>query len=77
VDDPQRLASAWDEALGAGRPVVLEVKTDPEVPLLPPHITFDQARKFSHMLLAGDPRESSVLKGAVKQLAATLVPHSD
>ena len=27
-------------------PVVLEVKTDPNVPPLPPHITLDQAKKF-------------------------------
>ena len=39
VDDPEKLGSAWDEALAADRPVVLEVKTDPEVPPLPPHIT--------------------------------------
>jgi pyruvate dehydrogenase (quinone) len=32
VDNPDRLGAAWDEALAADRPVVLEVKTDPEVP---------------------------------------------
>jgi hypothetical protein len=50
VDDPERLGSPWDEALAAKRPVVLEVKTDPEVPPLPPHITLDQAKKFSQSL---------------------------
>ena len=38
---PGRLGAAWDEALAADRPVVLEVKTDPEVPPLPPHITLE------------------------------------
>ncbi len=28
----------WDEAFARDRPVVLEVRTDPSVPLLPPHI---------------------------------------
>jgi pyruvate dehydrogenase (quinone) len=46
VDDPERLGSAWDEALAAKRPVVLEVKTDPEVPPLPPHITSTKRRNF-------------------------------
>ena len=34
VDNPEQVGPAWDEALAADRPVVLEVKTDPEVPPL-------------------------------------------
>ena len=45
VDRPEAVGPAWDEALAADRPVVLNVKTDPEVPPLPPHITFDEAVK--------------------------------
>jgi pyruvate dehydrogenase (quinone) len=36
VEDPAALGDAWDRALAADRPVVLEVRTDPDVPLLPP-----------------------------------------
>jgi pyruvate dehydrogenase (quinone) len=36
VDDPDELGGAWDLALAADRPVVLEVITDRSVPLLPP-----------------------------------------
>ncbi|RAM39040.1 thiamine pyrophosphate-requiring protein [Arthrobacter globiformis] len=36
VDSPEQLADAWDRALAAERPVVIEVLTDPDVPLLPP-----------------------------------------
>ncbi|MCU1565869.1 MAG: thiamine pyrophosphate-requiring protein [Pseudarthrobacter sp.] len=36
VEDPELLADAWDRAFAADRPVVIEVLTDPEVPLLPP-----------------------------------------
>ncbi|UKA54694.1 thiamine pyrophosphate-requiring protein [Arthrobacter sp. FW305-BF8] len=36
VDSPEQLADAWDRALGAERPVLIEVLTDPDVPLLPP-----------------------------------------
>jgi pyruvate dehydrogenase (quinone) len=74
VDSPDRLGSAWDEALAADRPVVLEVKTDPNVPPLPPHITLDQAKKFTSMLVQGDPEESSVLVGTVKQVLASIIP---
>jgi pyruvate dehydrogenase (quinone) len=36
VKDPEQLANAWQQALSADRPVVLEVITDPDIPLLPP-----------------------------------------
>ncbi|WP_235988576.1 thiamine pyrophosphate-dependent enzyme, partial [Pseudorhizobium endolithicum] len=32
VDDPKQVGEAWQAAISAGHPVVLEVKTDPEVP---------------------------------------------
>jgi pyruvate dehydrogenase (quinone) len=36
VDDPGAVDEAWDRALAADRPVVLEAVVDPDVPLLPP-----------------------------------------
>jgi pyruvate dehydrogenase (quinone) len=36
VDDPADLGPAWDRALAADRPVVIEAVVDPAVPLLPP-----------------------------------------
>ena len=77
VDNPDRLGAAWEEALASDRPVVLEVKTDPEVPPLPPHITLEQARKFTSMLVKGDPEEGSVLVGAAKQVIASVLPGHD
>jgi pyruvate dehydrogenase (quinone) len=74
VDNPDRLASAWDEALASDRPVVLEVKTDPEVPPLPPHITLKQAKNFASAILAPDPNESSMLVGAAKEVLSTVLP---
>ncbi|QIG80233.1 thiamine pyrophosphate-requiring protein [Stakelama tenebrarum] len=72
VDDPEDLGSAWDRALSAGKPVLLEVKTDPEVPPLPPHITLDQAKAFSATLFKGDPDQSGLIKGSAKQLLANV-----
>jgi len=74
VDNPDRLASAWDEALASDRPVVLEVKTDPEVPPLPPHITLKQAKNFASAVLAPDPNESGMLVGAAKEVLSTVLP---
>jgi pyruvate dehydrogenase (quinone) len=36
VDDPEQVGPAWEKALAAERPFLLEFVTDPEVPLLPP-----------------------------------------
>ncbi|MFS2106091.1 thiamine pyrophosphate-requiring protein [Ralstonia sp. Ralssp135] len=74
VDDPDQLAGAWDEALNADRPVVLEVKTDPDVPPLPPHVTLQQARNFATALAYGDPDASGVLRGTARQVLSALFP---
>jgi len=74
VDRPEALGPAWDEALSAAQPVVLEVKTDPEVPPLPPHVTLTQARQFMRTLMEGDPREGSVLVNTAKQVMASVLP---
>ena len=74
VDRPEAMGAAWDDALAADRPVVLEVKTDPEVPPLSPHITFEQAKHLTEALGKGDPHEGSVIKETAKQVFASLVP---
>jgi pyruvate dehydrogenase (quinone) len=74
VDDPERVGAAWDEALASEIPVVLEVKTDPEVPPLPPHITFEQAQNFASMLIEGDPRERHLLADTARQVLSSVLP---
>ncbi|HEY1560953.1 MAG TPA: thiamine pyrophosphate-requiring protein [Caulobacteraceae bacterium] len=77
VDTPEGVGPAWDEALAADRPVVLNIKTDPEVPPLPPHITFDEAIKLTKTLRKGDPEEAGVIVGAARQLVGALLPGGD
>jgi pyruvate dehydrogenase (quinone) len=74
VDHPDALGPAWEQALAADRPVVLEVKTDPEVPPLPPHITFEEAKHLTETLGKVDPHERSVIVETAKQVFASLVP---
>jgi pyruvate dehydrogenase (quinone) len=76
VNDPARLGPAWEEALAADRPVILECYTDPNVPPLPPHITLKDARNFMAMM-SSEPELSDVLKGSVKQVLAHLLPSDD
>ena len=74
VDKPNEIAPAWEEALSADRPVVLEAYTDPNVPPLPPHITLKQAAAYSSALLKGDPEEGEIIKQTIKDAVATLLP---
>jgi pyruvate dehydrogenase (quinone) len=74
VDDPERLGPAFDEALASNRPVLVEVKTDPNVPPLPPHITVKQAKAFASTLLQGDPEEGSVIIDTAKQVLSSVLP---
>jgi pyruvate dehydrogenase (quinone) len=74
VDDPEQLGAAFDAALAADRPVIIEVRTDPEVPPLPPHITLKQAKAFASTLLKGDPAEGSVLIDTAKQVLSSVLP---
>lgn len=73
VNDPQKLGAAWDEALTADRPVILECYTDPNVPPLPPHITLKDARNFMTMM-ASEPELGSVLKESAKQILSSVWP---
>ncbi|MEF0941334.1 thiamine pyrophosphate-requiring protein [Rhizobium sp. BR 362] len=77
VDRADNVGPAWDEALAAERPVLLEVKTDPEVPPLPPHITFEQMQHITEALMKGDPHEAGIIKGTAKQLLRALLPGGD
>jgi pyruvate dehydrogenase (quinone) len=66
VDTPDDVGPAWDECLSAGKPAVLEVITDPEVPPLPPHIRFEQATGFAHALAGRDPNAREMITQSVK-----------
>lgn len=74
VDDPERLGGAWDEALASDRPVVLEVKTDPEVAPLPPHVTIAQAQGLLSSIAKGDARSGHMIGETVRQMINQVMP---
>ncbi len=74
VDRPENLGPAWDEALASDRPVLLEVRTDPEVPPMPPHLTFEQVKNLTSTLVKGDPNEGGVIRGTVRQVLSSVLP---
>lgn len=70
VERPEQIGDAWDSALSADRPVVLEAYTDPDVPPLPPHITLKQAKAYASAILHGDSDSAGIIKASVKQIFA-------
>jgi len=66
VDLPEDVGPAWDAALAAGRPALLEVVTDPEVPPPPPHIRLEQAKGLSKALLGRDPAARDIIRESLK-----------
>jgi pyruvate dehydrogenase (quinone) len=76
VDDPERLGDAWDQALSADCPTVLEVKTDREIAPLPPHITFAQAKKFVSSM-ARDDSAGHVIRDTARQVFNAVFEKTD
>jgi pyruvate dehydrogenase (quinone) len=72
VDDPDQIGPAWDEALAAAEPTVLDMRTDPEVPPIPPHATYDQMKSMAEAILKGDPNGWHAISELTKTKAAEL-----
>jgi pyruvate dehydrogenase (quinone) len=70
VDRPEQLQDAWRTALGAPRPTVIEVMSDPNVPPLPPHVTLEQARAYTSAILHGDPDSAGIVRATLAQIFA-------
>ncbi len=67
-DDPSTIGQAWDEALSASGPVVLEVVVDPDVPPVPPQIRSEMAKNTAKAVLRDPDRVSMTTKGAKQKM---------
>ncbi|HJQ43427.1 MAG TPA: thiamine pyrophosphate-requiring protein [Jatrophihabitantaceae bacterium] len=74
VDSGDALGTAWDEALAAGRPAVLDVRCDPNVPPIPPHATFEQVKSMASAVLHGDEDAKGFIKEGIKQKVQQYLP---
>jgi len=74
MERPDDIVPGWEQAFSMDRPVVVDAYTDPEVPPLPPHITFEQARNYTISMVKGDPRTWRFLKQTAKQVVDTVLP---
>src|SRR3954449_8786055 len=76
VDDDDLVGGAWDEALAADRPAVLDVRCDPNVAPIPPHATFEQVKALASAIVHGDEDRWGVVKEGVKQKVQQYLPGS-
>jgi pyruvate dehydrogenase (quinone) len=74
ITHPDQIADAWRQALAADRPTVLDVHTDPNVPPIPPHATFEQIKDAAAAMLHGDEDARSVVTTGVKQKLQEFLP---
>jgi pyruvate dehydrogenase (quinone) len=74
VDQPGQVGPAWEQALAADRPTVLDLRTDPDVPPIPPHATYEQMKDAAAALLKGDENRWGVLREGIKAKAREILP---
>jgi pyruvate dehydrogenase (quinone) len=73
VESPDEVGPAWDRALSADGPVVLDVHCDPNIPPIPPHATMEQIKSTTEALLKGDPDAWELLSKGLRTKATELL----
>lgn len=74
VKSPDELGDAWRAALSADRPTVLDVFTDPNMPPIPPHATWEQFKLTTTAVLEGDENSWGFIKEGIKAKVQEFVP---
>ncbi|MFF8033107.1 MULTISPECIES: thiamine pyrophosphate-requiring protein [unclassified Streptomyces] len=74
VERPEHVGAAWDRALAAERPFVIDFRTDPAVPPIPPHASLDQIEAAASAVLRGDSDRGSMIRQGVKAKVQEMLP---
>jgi pyruvate dehydrogenase (quinone) len=74
VEKPEDVEAAWRAGLEADGPAVLEFLTDPAVPPIPPHATWEQMEATAASILKGDADRASVVKQGFKAKVQEFLP---
>jgi pyruvate dehydrogenase (quinone) len=74
VDTTDGVGPAWDAALSADRPTLLDIRCDPDVPPIPPHATFAQAKSTASAIVHGDANSAGFIKQGIKQKVQQYLP---
>jgi pyruvate dehydrogenase (quinone) len=74
VETPDGVEDAWQLALSADRPFVIDFRTDPDVPPIPPHATWDQIEAATAAIVQGDPATAGIVRQGVKAKLQEFLP---
>ena len=66
--------AAWPRSLLAGKPAVIDVRTEPDVPPLPPHISLEQAKAFASAMFHRDEDTIGMIRASAKQVLDSVLP---
>jgi pyruvate dehydrogenase (quinone) len=74
AEKPEQVGPAWEEALTADRPCVVEFVTDASVPPIPPHATWEQIEKMAESVVRGDSDRWDVIKEGIRTKVQDVLP---
>ncbi|MFI6645388.1 thiamine pyrophosphate-requiring protein [Streptomyces sp. NPDC050504] len=74
VEKPGDVDGAWRRALAADRPFVIDFRTDPAVPPIPPHATLDQIEAAAASILKGDSDRTGMIRQGIKAKVQEMLP---
>ena len=72
---PSTSRQAWREALAADGPACIEFLTDPAVPPIPPHATWEQMEATLESMLKGDADRTGMVRQGLKAKVQEFLPH--
>lgn len=75
IENENDIIPGIEQALASTKPVLVDVLSDPNVPPLPPHITFKQMKAFTSALAQGDTDFWGMIKQTYKDVVETYLPH--
>ncbi|MFE9557596.1 thiamine pyrophosphate-requiring protein [Streptomyces sp. NPDC006703] len=74
VEKPGEVEAAWRQALASDRPFVIDFRTDPAVPPIPPHATLDQIEAAAAAIVKGDSDRTGMIRQGLKAKVQEMLP---
>ncbi|MFF3328099.1 thiamine pyrophosphate-requiring protein [Streptomyces sp. NPDC002888] len=74
VEKPEDVEAGWRTALEADGPAVVEFLTDPAVPPIPPHASWEQMEATAASILKGDADRTSMVRQGLKAKVQEFLP---